>query len=104
VPIAIDALTAGAKRAELQGLDEPELIDPFLSLAHHQCAVRAEQKAAGRAILISPGWRVAKAPELTRLTLSIETVETLQRLAARTYVPATAASRAGAGAGAIDND
>ena len=39
-----------------------------------------------------------------RLTLDMETYRTLADLAARTLVPASDASRAGAGAGDIDND
>lgn len=39
-----------------------------------------------------------------RISASTELIDKLTRLAAATYVPASAASRAGAGAGNIDND
>ncbi len=54
--------------------------------------------------LVTDPARPTQHPLPPRITAPEPLVSTWQDLAARTYVPATAASRAGAGAGNIDND
>ncbi|MEM9438583.1 MAG: hypothetical protein AAGA15_16265 [Pseudomonadota bacterium] len=99
LPVALDALRAGIEAISLDGIDEEDLIAPYL-----------DYSAAGDFFVAKNGVRLTHSAArsvpvpMARLPLPIETLETLQDLAALTYVPASEASRAGAGAGAIDND
>jgi hypothetical protein len=105
-PVVIDELLAGATRVILHSIDWPLLLWPMLS--------RAEQVYGMRFGLVS-GAKGSVTVEIAEQAMldafgeaqpvPVEILEKLKGLAARTYVPASEASRAaGAGAGLSDND
>ncbi len=103
--LTLPALLDGALiegRATLQGSLTPDLA---LSYAETH-AWQTQVVRAGRALhLICDGTRAAPRPLPERLHISDRLWAHLGQLAAKTYVPATAASRlSGAGAGLSDND
>ena len=102
LPVALDALSGGARRVELQSLDEPTLIEPYLAAARARVSVAAT--AQGEIWVLDHAEQALRKPLMDRFDPSQKVLETLGELAARTYVPASGASRDGAGAGAIDND
>lgn len=105
-PVVIDALLAGATRVILHRIDWPLLLWPMLS--------RAEQVYGLRFGLVSgaKGSVIVEIAERGMLDafgdvqpVPVQILEKLKAYAARTYVPASEASRAaGAGAGLSDND
>ncbi|MEM9351185.1 MAG: hypothetical protein AAGA47_13065, partial [Pseudomonadota bacterium] len=99
LPVALDALRAGIKTVTFDCIDEEDLIAPYLD---HSAA--RGFFAAKHGVRLTHTAARSVPPPIARLHLPIDTLETLQALAALTYVPASEASREGAGAGAIDND
>ncbi|MEM8592205.1 MAG: hypothetical protein AAGF13_06725 [Pseudomonadota bacterium] len=98
LPTALDALRAGVIEVVLYNLDEPKLLGPYLA---HVGGFQAH--ASGETWILGVG----NPPQLDhadRVDLPEGLIQCLNEFAAKTYVPATQASRAGAGAGAIDND
>ncbi|MEL6688746.1 MAG: hypothetical protein AAFP28_00385 [Pseudomonadota bacterium] len=86
-----EALEAGAEQVTLCSLDEPALIACFLQ----GFDVAAQQDGAH--------WHFRKgqaAPLVTAKPPRADQIESLEAYAARTYVPASATSRSGAGQGA----
>ena len=101
LPVLLDhALIKG--RATLQGGLTPDLALSYAETSPWKMQIIR----AGRAIhLTCDGHRADRIPLPERLTISDTLWAHLQRLAAKTYVPATEASRlSGAGAGLSDND
>ena len=99
LPIALDALQSGMPWVKLLDLDEPALAPAYLD--------RAAASQTGEFVMegdtIVAGSRTAYSLR-DRPEVSAAYWDKLTQLAARTYVPATDASRQGAGAGSIDND
>lgn len=96
VPLAIDALRCGAERVPLSG---SPLIAGYLDRATLDFGVLIQWDGAN----ISLGGNVPR-PTKGPVAVPDQVWAALEAFAQKTYVPATAASRAGAGAGAIDND
>ncbi|MEL6913898.1 MAG: hypothetical protein AAFP13_05320 [Pseudomonadota bacterium] len=104
LPVAIDALQADVEAAELADIDEPDLVAPFVAQAARVGRANLAMRASETGVVLEHGREAAPAPRQGRVEVAAEVHDLLSRFAARTYVAATAASRAGAGAGAIDND
>lgn len=100
-PIAIDAILAGAEEVTLENIDAPRLV-----LA--MCAARGvavAQRSEGTDLILNAKNEAVTPPAASSVTVSDLSWDQLSTLAAKTYVPATEASRlAGAGAGLTDND
>ena len=106
---AIDLIIAGCRdRVELSGLDVPMLLRGLvgISTAGRELAIELDLGLDGHATLIRREWHAAEsAPHTRRHEADPAVWHELQGLAARTYVPASEASRAhGAGAGLVDRD
>lgn len=101
-PVAVDALRAGASTVELQNIDAPRLVIA-LCAAQNMCV---DHRFEGADLIIKLGDGPAPVPPTaSAITVSGQLWTYLSDLAARTYVPASDASRlAGAGAGLTDND
>ncbi|MEM1236738.1 MAG: hypothetical protein AAGI10_07195 [Pseudomonadota bacterium] len=102
LPVAIDALAARVPKVELRDLDAPELVAPFLAAASARVGVDARH--SDKTWVLTGGNPSAQSPKRDRFNPPQSVIDTLSELAARTYVPASSASRDGAGAGTIDND
>ncbi|MEM9583362.1 MAG: hypothetical protein AAGA08_09630 [Pseudomonadota bacterium] len=105
-PVVVDALVAGAKRVVLHNMDWPLLLWPYLAHAqvvYGQCvALTAEGKGT---VMITPASRDTLDTFPPPGPVPDVIMQRLNGFAAKTYVPATEASRAaGAGAGLTDND
>lgn len=100
-PIAVDAVLAGTVEVTLEDIDAPRLV-----LA--MCASRGanvDHRNEGNALILKQKYGELIMPVATSVTVSDLLWDQLNTLAAKTYVPATEASRlAGAGAGLTDND
>ncbi|MCY4180716.1 MAG: hypothetical protein OXD48_10695 [Litoreibacter sp.] len=105
-PVLIDALVAGAKRAVLYQIDWPLLLWPMLSHAHEVYGLTVSLEAATReTVTITVGETSGLDKIGPPQPVPVDVIERLQAFAAKTYVPASEASRAsGAGAGISDND
>lgn len=96
VPLAIDALRCGQDAVRLTGTP---LIQAYLDRAALDCGTPMEWSGG----MVRYGG-VLPVPKIVPTDVPPDVWDTLLGYAQRTYVPATEASRAGAGAGAIDND
>lgn len=106
-PSAIDAALCG-QLVRVESIDAPRLLVELVGAAedHFQTRLIDAQEPGAISLRLSQGHTQRKplAPQ-PRLEIPETVMEVLQRYAARTYVPASAASRAGgAGAGLNDND
>ncbi len=105
-PMIIDALITGARRVVVHGMDWPLLLWPMLAQARvvYDLTVGVTSGARGSvtiALELHDGLEPIGLPQPVPNAVALR----LQEYAARTYVPATEASRvAGAGAGLTDND
>ncbi len=105
-PVVIDALLAGATRVILHRIDWPLLLWPMLSRAEQVYGVRFGLVSGAKGSVIV---EIAERGMLDGFgdvqPVPVQILEKLKAYAARTYVPASEASRAaGAGAGLSDND
>ncbi len=105
-PVVVDALVTGAKRVVLHDMDWPLLLWPYLvhgQKVYGQCfELIAGNKGT---VMISPSQSDTLDPFEPVGPVPDAIIERLSAYAAKTYVPATEASRiAGAGAGLTDND
>lgn len=101
-PVAADLLRIGSAKIVLQNIDAPRLVIAF-------CAVQnicVDHNFEGADLVLQCSDRPAPVtPKASAVTVSAQLWAHLSDLAARTYVPASDASRlAGAGAGLTDND
>ena len=97
-PIAIDLVRCGAEI--LTQVDAPDLVRALA-----EAAGGVEVTVQGDNLRLKPANRAAAALPEGPFEVSPEVIEALNIFAARTYVPASEASRlAGAGAGLSDND
>lgn len=100
-PIAVDMILSGAAEVTLEDIDAPRLV---LAI----CAARGvavAQRSEGKALILNLKNDTVTPPAARSVTVSDLLWGQLSTLAAKTYVPATEASRlAGAGAGLTDND
>lgn len=105
-PVVVDALVTGADRVVLHNIDWPLLLWPYLS--HAQIVYgHAFELAAGSkdTVMITAAKRDMLDPFGPSQPVPFQIIERLETYAAKTYVPASEASRlAGAGAGLSDND
>ncbi|PTX54826.1 hypothetical protein C8N43_3647 [Litoreibacter ponti] len=105
-PVLVDALICGADRVVLHDLDWPMLLWPVL--AHAQKVFGAYfqiDKPGKHTLMITPSETDRMEPFGPAQPVPLIPLERLTALAAKTYVPATEASRlSGAGAGLRDND
>ena len=100
-PVAVDCLRAGLATVRLEQIDEPMVIFALCAAMGVGVTHRFD---AGDLILAPDATTPAPAP-VGPVTIAQAAWDVLNDLAARTYVPATEASRlAGAGAGLTDND
>lgn len=105
-PLALDLMICGASRIVLQDVDAPAVVRAMLALACAERGLLAQAVASGRDITLAR----CVAPAMPvfhggHVKVPVAVWEGLETLAARTFVPATLASRlAGAGAGLTDND
>lgn len=91
LPHVIEALQAGMSDVVLRNLDEPDLIPCYLAGKHIS------------AVAEGTTWRFTQGdaqPEPTQEAPSQAQMAALETFAAKTYVPASATSRSGAGQGA----
>lgn len=105
-PVAVDALVCGASRVVLHDLDWPMLLWPVLAHAQrvYGKVFKIDQPGRGT-LLITPGDGDTLEPFGPPQPVPVVPLQKLEALAAKTYVPATEASRiSGAGAGLQDND
>jgi hypothetical protein len=105
-PAALDALCGGATSVSLKGPDAPELLKALVILANCDGLGSFVLDRIGDRFEIQPS---ASGPHRkashTRVVMPESVWITLEAMAAKTYVPATEASRLnGAGAGLSDND
>lgn len=105
-PVLIDALVAGADRAVLHQIDWPLLLWPMLAHAREVYGLKVTLDAASReTVTITVGVKDGLDPFGPRQPVPNDVIDRLKSFAAKTYVPATEASRqSGAGAGLTDND
>ena len=105
-PVVIDALRAGAARVVLHRIDWPLLLWPMLYRAQQVYEVRFGLVSGAKgSVTVEMAKRQALDAFGEAQPVPVQIMEMLKQLAARTYVPASAASRsAGAGAGLSDND
>ena len=105
-PMIIDRLIAGAQRVVVQNLDWPLLLWPYLVNAEAVYGVKfALNKGDRGVVMISLSDRAELDPIGEPQPVPDLVHDKLQQFAAKTYVPASEASRnAGAGAGLSDND
>lgn len=96
VPLAIDALRCGQAEVPLTGTP---LVQAYVDRAALDYGMPMEWTGT----VLRNGGQLP-APKATPTNVPLNVWDTLLGYAQRTYVPATEASRAGAGAGAIDND
>ncbi|MEL7301894.1 MAG: hypothetical protein AAFM92_16070 [Pseudomonadota bacterium] len=104
LPVAIDALQADVDMAKLTDIDEPDLVEPFVAQAARVGRANLAVRATENSVVLEHGRKDLPAPRKGRVEVACDVLDRLSRFASRTYVAATAASRSGAGAGAIDND
>jgi hypothetical protein len=103
-PIALDVLRCGASRVTLQNVDAPAVMHAMVA------ALAADMPIAvlhdGRDVTLTSGAEVSHIkPPAHPVWVDPEIWSMWDTLAAKTYVPATEASRlSGAGAGLTDND
>lgn len=106
LPTALHSILASRKDGTAEGVIDAALT-PKLAQSYVECLpVAATQKRAGDQIILRLDLD-APTPDRSapRVNLSLDLYYMMQELAARTYVPDSAASRAsGAGAGLTDND
>lgn len=95
-PLAIDALRCGAKAVPLP---DHVLVAGYLARAAADFDMPFEYVSG-----VARRGGAMPAPRLGPVDVPDMVWGALDKLAQKTYVPATAASRAGAGAGSIDND
>ncbi len=105
-PMVIDALVAGTRRVVMHNLDWPLLLWPFLAHAGQVYDMKFALSNSGKGTVMVT---VADEDELEPFgapqAVPLDVLDRLNGLAAKTYVPASEASRAaGAGAGLTDND
>lgn len=99
-PIALDALRAGATSVHLCDVDTPTLLQAYCDTAGD-----AALSKQGRDFVMVRVVPPAQKPAIGAIEISDKIWSVLSEYAAKTYVPATEASRlAGAGAGLTDND
>lgn len=104
-PLVIDRLVCGATRIVLHDMDWPLLLWPYLAQGQSVYDVSFQLTRTGKTVIVTPSAQNVLDPFGPVQSVPFEVLERLQRLAAKTYVPSSAASRAkGAGAGLTDND
>ena len=105
-PVLIDSLVAGAKRAVLHDIDWPLLLWPMLVKARDIYGLNFVFETASRGtVTITVDNKDGLDPIGPPQPIPVEVIQRLESFAARTYVPASEASRrAGAGASLSDND
>ncbi|MEO0485616.1 MAG: DUF3726 domain-containing protein [Pseudomonadota bacterium] len=104
LPPAVDALGAGAGRVVMRGVDYPALLAPYLDMERLGRGIHAVATVDGPDTHLTLGAPQPAVSRPQRMLMPQQLYDRLNTLAHRTYVPATAASRAGAGAGANDTD
>ena len=101
-PLAVDAIDAGAREVRLCDVSAPTLV--FALFAVRRCAVAHRFDGTDLIVTKTPG-AAPPAPIVGPAVVSGQLWQILADFAAKTYVPASEASRmAGAGAGLTDND
>ncbi len=105
-PMLVDMLVAGADRVVLHDMDWPLLLWPYLSNAQ---AVYGQNfnlaTGAKGTVIVTPSERDTLDRFGPPQSVPHQIIERLEAFAAKTYVPASEASRqSGAGAGLTDND
>lgn len=105
-PLVVDRLVCGARRIVLHEIDWPLLIWPYLAHAQTVYGLRLQLVEGGEgAVIAQVAERSGLDPFGPVQPVPVAVLERLSALAAKTYVPASEASRAaGAGAGLTDND
>jgi len=105
-PAVVDALVCGATRVILHNSDWPLLLWPILAQAGRVYEVRCKVASAAKGtVTITAADADGLDPFGPPQPVPHDVMERLKVFAARTYVPASEASRvAGAGAGLTDND
>lgn len=105
-PAIWDAFQCGASRVVLHHLDWPQLLWPVLLRAEQLYGTALSFDVTdSKTVMVSPSQSEALPQLGPPQAVPIEPLQVLNALAAKTYVPATEASRlAGAGAGLSDND
>lgn len=103
-PTAVDLVQAGQGPLILQGLDAPEVMHALADVVRSGVTLR--ETAEGLEVRLGNEMDVTDdAPQGGAIDVPDDVIGVLGGLAARTYVPASEASRiAGAGAGLTDND
>jgi hypothetical protein len=104
-PLLADAFLTGLAQATLVAVDAPALLAAYLSGIAQHCHVVLDMQ--GDSVILTRVDTPTAAPTMRPGPLDIADTDWAfwESLAARTYVPASAASRlAGAGAGLTDND
>ena len=102
-PMAIDALRSGTVKVVLQDVDALPLLRSYLSVVQEDFDLTLTLGADGETITAGGDAWPLYAPQPVEVDADVWAAWNM--LAARTYVPATEASRlAGAGAGLTDND
>ena len=100
-PFVLDGLRGGMERIVVISVQQPHVI--FALCAAHQVGV--SHQFDGDDLILSPKSETPAVPPCEPATVAQSTWDALNALAAKTYGPATEASRlAGAGAGLTDND
>jgi len=104
-PAMTDAFVCGAARVVLHDLDWPQLLWPVLVRAEQIYGIGFEiSRPDARTVMVSGALQGLK-PLGEPQPVPLEPLAQLEKLAAKTFVPSTAASRqSGAGAGLQDND
>lgn len=105
-PLVVDRLVCGARRIVLHDMDWPLLMWPFLAQAERVYGLALEPVKGGTGtVIVQQASRSGIDPFGAVQPVPLAVLERLSAKAAKTYVPATEASRvAGAGAGLTDND